>query len=259
MPEEEVQEKQGQEEAQETAASKQDRGPIKLIGATVAICAAGALLAVMAVPSKPEVQRLRGPYPLQIIEKYQANPIDGNLTRFIQFTPHCEYYAYDKKYVETRMSDPFYMAQLKTALGRAVADKTLAEILEGIQRELFSVEVEREIAPVLFPVHIGDTKFPLDKDEQSGLGPGFSFDESTFRGLFYEHVLKLDAVARTIQIDDGPVISYAGDEQDLHVLTQAGESVFVDVAEVNPEFQGELHVGAHGRVRKLMILEPLAQ
>ena len=55
------------------------------------------------------------------------------------------------------------------------------------------------------------------------------------------------------------MVSYTGDEQDLIVLTKTGESIFVDVIDVKPEFQGELQVGIRGRIRKLMVLDPLAQ
>ena len=263
MPEDVVeQEQQGEGDgagADQPTKSARDRGPLKLIGATIGVAVLGAALALMAVPSKPDVEHLEGPHAFQILPSYQANPIDGNLTRFIKFTPHCEYYAYDADYLKTRASDPFYLPRLKTALGRAVANKTLAEILEGIQRELFPVEVEQHIAPVLFPPHVGDTRFPLDRDEESGLGPGFSFEESTFRGLFFEHELALDAKARTIRIDDGPIVTYAGDERDLLVTTSAGETLYLDVIAVVPDFEGTIHVGVRGRIRKVMILEPIAQ
>ena len=113
--------------------------------------------------------------------------------------------------------------------------------------------------PILFPVHIGATGLPLDRDEASGLRPGVSFDEATFRGRFHDHLLKVDAVAQTLQIDDGPVFEFEGDEEDLELHTAAGRTVYVDVTEIVGDFQGEVKVGVHGRIRQLFASDLIAQ
>ncbi|MCP3914816.1 MAG: hypothetical protein GY711_04550 [bacterium] len=257
---EEPDDEQAGEGSEESSEEEKDRGPVKLVGGIVGIVAVGAILAIMAAPSTEERMVLTGPFPFQILEApFQANALDGNLTRYVRFTPHCEFFAYEEAYLATRATDPLYLPELKTALSQSAANKTIAEMLEGIQRELFPVEIQENIAPVLFPLHIGETTFHRETDATSGLRPGFSFEKATFRGLFHDHVLKLDAIAKTLQLDDGVEMTFTGDEQDLIVRSLAGDTLYVDVSAVDPEFQGEVQVGVHGRVRKVMIVDAMAQ
>ena len=69
----------------------------------------------------------------------------------------------------------------------------------------------------------------------------------------------VDAVARTLQIDDGPVVDFEGNEEDLEIRTSTGKVVYVDVTEVVGDYQGELKIGIHGRIRQLFASDLIAQ
>ena len=122
-----------------------------------------------------------------------------------------------------------------------------------------NAELRDMLNPILFPIHLGKTEFPLDIHEESGLRPGLSYARSTFRGKFHDHVLKIDAPAKTLQIDEDPVVTFTGVEEDFELTTQTGDSFFLDVTQVNPEFQGEIQIGVHGHLRQVFATEYIAQ
>jgi hypothetical protein len=69
----------------------------------------------------------------------------------------------------------------------------------------------------------------------------------------------VDGPARTVQINDGPLVTFVGNEEDLQVLSAAGESIYLDVTEFDEDFQGELELGVHGRIRQVFNTQHLAQ
>jgi hypothetical protein len=100
---------------------------------------------------------------------------------------------------------------------------------------------------------------PTRADPTSGVGPGMSAHDSTFRGEHDLHLLKVDAVERSLQIDDGPVIGFEGHETDLSVTTADDSVLYLDVSGLKDGFQGEVRVGVMGRVRRILWNEVLIQ
>lgn len=256
-------EKQVDEDAQAAAAEASEakkKLPIKLIGAVVGLVAGGGILAMVALPKKDVQPTLEGPFHATLLE--DAVPFstrDKNNTRYVKFALDAEFRAYDEKYVAGRSGDPFFASLLQSRIGRTATSKTIAQITEGVNQEVFAEELRAEVEPIVFPLHVGDTVNPLDKDPKTGLRPGVSRSASTFRGRFYDHVLAYDGVERSIRVDDGPAVTFTGDEEDLLVENAQGELLYLDVTHHDPEFVGEIHVGTRGHLRRLILRDVIAQ
>lgn len=236
------------------------RGPLKLVAGVFVLIALGGAAALVSVPSKEQKPRFQGPFQFSLFEeKFSSNTKDNDQRRFLQTLLDCMYFAYDESYLSVRTDDPLYRPILRDTVGRVISDKTLDEASGGPAREVFLAELRDVLDPILFPVHIGDTALPLDQDETSGLRPGISFRRSTFRGRFHDHVLHVDARARTLQIDEGPETSFKGNEEDIEVVSDIGDVVYVDVSELVQDFQGEVPIGVHGRIRQLFASDLIAQ
>ena len=257
-------EKQVDEEAEnpEEGASEETKKklPLKLIGGIVGLVAGGGILAMVALPKKEVEPKLEGPFHATLIEN--AVPFstrDKNNTRYVKFALDAEFRAYDAGYVTGRSGDPFFASLLQSRIGRTATSKTIAQITEGVNQEVFAEELRAEVEPIVFPIHVGETANPLDKDPETGLRPGVSRSASTFRGRFYDHVLRYDGVERSIQIDDGPAVTFGGEEEDLLVETAQGELLYLDVTHHEPEFVGEIHIGTRGHLRRLILRDVIAQ
>lgn len=256
----EKEKKEPEEDAAKAAETKPSRAPLKLVGGIALMVGLGAAAAVMAIPSRHAPKRFKGPFHCSLFEeKFSSNTKDNDQRRFLQTLLDCMYFAYDEEYMQRRASDPLYQPILRDTVGRVISDKTLDEASSGPAREIFLAELRDVLDPILFPVHIGDTVLPLDRDDRTGLRPGISFDEATFRGRFHDHVLKVDAPGRTLQIDDGPAVHFEGREEDLEVADAKGGTIYVDVTEIEPDFQGEVSLGVHGRIRQLFASDLIAQ
>lgn len=239
-------------------APKKDRGPIKMLAGAVGLLAIGGGLAFMAIPSKPEAKpTLQGPLHDQLFEEeFIANTTDASFTRFIKTNPQIEFFAYSPDYVDKRDEDPLYRVWIESDLGALINSQPLSSIID---KEQFAEQVRAKLTPSIFPVHLGNTALPLQVDEESGLRPGDSYRKSTFRGRFHDHVLKIDTTENTLQIDDGPLTVFEGNEIDLPVNSPSGDVIFVDLTELKPDFMGEIPVGVHGRIRQVFITNHLAQ
>ncbi len=260
MAEPEAEAKKDAAEVAEGEEAPKKKGPLKLILGVVGTLALGATAAVVALPGDPPRHRFQGPYHHSLFEeKFSTNLKDNQQRRYLQTLLDCMYFAYDPMYLPGRLEDPLYDPMLRDRVGRMISGKSLQEAYEGPAREAFLAELRDVLNPHLFPLHIGATTQPMQLDEESGLRPGISFDRATFRGRYWEHLLKVDAVARTLQIDEGPVVTYTGTEEDLPLNASTGEVLYIDVTEINPEFQGEVQVGVHGRIRQLFARELIAQ
>ena len=242
-------------------APKKDKGPIKLLGGVIGLIAAGGALAFMALPSKPEVApKFTGPFHHQLFEEqFISNVKDNNFTRFIKTNPQVEYFAYDEAYIKNRVTDPGYTALLQHVFGGLASRQNLDEIYGGTMRDQFAEEIRLSVNSILFPVHIGETSLPLDTDGESGLRPGNSYRHTTFSGRFEDHLLKVDAKAKTMQIDEGPQTTFIGNEEDLPVMDVTGEVLYLDVSNLNSGFVGEVQIGAHGRIRQVFLSSHIAQ
>jgi flagellar basal body-associated protein FliL len=239
---------------------KRAKSPKRMAAAALIVIALGSIAALVAVPSKQSVHRFHGPFNHSLFEeKFNTNLKDNQQRRYLQTLLDCMYFAYSETYLAERAKDPLYEPMLRDAVGRTISDRTLQETYEGPNREVFLEALRDVLNPILFPLHIGDTTQPMQLDEDSGLRPGISFNKATFRGRFWDHVLHVNAPAKTLCVDDGLTVTFLGDEEDLFVGTETGESIFVDVSEIVPDFVGDVHIGVHGRIRQLFARELIAQ
>jgi hypothetical protein len=212
----------------------------------------------VALPAKTGPVSLQGPFVAPLTaDKIQVNLSDSK--SFLVVELNLIYEAVDEAYYAERSADPVYVAELTDVLVATASSKTREEISDKVHKPVFLEEVRKAVEPLLFPVHIGATERPLDRDEDSGLAPGLSNHQGTFRPLYGEHELHVDAGERTLRIDDGPVTSWDDEETDLLVSTTAGESLYVDVSRVQPGYRGELPIGVKGRARRVLWSEVLIQ
>ncbi len=263
MAEEEVKENEEPTEGEESSEDGgKSKGPMKLIGGLVGVIVLGAAAAFMAIPGKEETPRFAGPYSYEVItkdNKISANVLDNAQSRYLQFELTCEYFAYQPTYLDTRITDPLYKPSLMSEINALVAKKRLSEAYVGEAREAFMAEMKDLLNPILFPIHYGKTALPQDVDEMSGIRPGISYHKATFRGRFHGHTLKVDAIEKTLQFGDDSAVSFDGGEEDYRLLTPGGETLFLDLTELKPDFQGEINVGIRGRIRRLYTPEFIAQ
>ena len=96
-------------------------------------------------------------------------------------------------------------------------------------------------------------------DPASGLRPGLGAHAATFRGEHAVHRLRVSAKRKTVQLDDGPVIGFEGPETNLEVPATDGAVLYLDVSGLVAGFEGELAIGAMGRVRRILWNEVLVQ
>ncbi|MFT5150407.1 MAG: flagellar basal body-associated protein FliL, partial [Planctomycetota bacterium] len=251
-------EKENKEKAEgESSEGGSSKAPLKLIGGVVGILALGGLAAFMALPSKEVRPHLTGPYSYDIVpkeEKMSGNTLDNNASRYLQFLLHCEYFAYDPGYLAVRETDPLYKPNMRSSIQALISGKRLAETMAGEMRLSFIAEMQDLLEPIIFPIHFGETALPNDVEETTGLRPGDSYHQATFRGRFFEHVLKIDAVKKTLQLNDETVVTFEGGEENFLLTTPDGETLFLDLTELKPDFQGEVNVGIRGRIRRLNLV-----
>ncbi len=251
-----------EEKPEEKSAKSKEKGkgPFKLLLSAVFLIAGGGALALMAIPGKQKDWRLKGPYFYQLAkEPITVTVPDNSQTRYIKFEGDAEYAAYVEKYVPDREVDVFYRSFLEARFQEVASGRNLKESVIGHQRQLFAEELRVRLDPIVFPVHIGSTRNPLDLDSASGLRPGVSHLEANFRGLIHEHVLKVDGSVPSIQLDDGPRIVFRGDEDDLRIESPSGATLFVDVTHFRDSFQGEVPVGVHGKLRRIILRDAIGQ
>lgn len=261
MADEEEEPKDGEEGSGEES-EKKSKGPMKLLAAVVGLIATGAVLAMMAVPSKEEVKTFAGPamHVFFTDGEIVGNPLDDNFSRYLKFKPSCSFLAYDLSYPETRRTDPHYETILRESLQFTISQYRIDEVMSGSDRDAFAAELEKICEPVLFPVHLGETATPYDPEPESGLRLGDSMERlGSFRGAFYEHVLHVDAPGHTLQMDEGPVTEFSDGDYDVLVEAEDGTKIYVDVSQLDPDFEGDVNVGVMGRIRRMFTGEIMAQ
>lgn len=246
------------------SAPKPGRGKLLFGGGVAGVLGLALALAMMAVPRKqPMIRLLDGPFVTRLSKSdIQVNLSGEGSKRYLVMQLNAEYYAYDEGYVAGRLGggggeggaaseDPLYTAMLKDAMLRLAATKSRDQVTDPVLIDAFLEELREAVDPVLFPVYIGDSKSPRQRDSLSGLRTGDSILESSLRGLLHEHSLRVDAAAKTIALDDGPPVGFEGSERDLRVHSKDGASVHVDVTGLVPEFEGVVPIGVPGRVRRI--------
>jgi flagellar basal body-associated protein FliL len=261
------------------AASGESGGKSKMLFVSLGLCCVlGAVLAMVAIPKKVEHKHaLEGPFVAALSkENLQVNLAGENGKRYLVLNLNAEYFAYAESYVAARLGataapagghgggeatgpDPLYTAMLKDTLLRVAGRKTREQVEDPVQMEAFLMEVRTAVEPLLFPVCIGDSSSPQVADLKSGLLAGESVMESTFRGLLHEHALRVDAEHKSLRLDDGPDVSFKGEERDLKVTAKDGTTSFVNVTRLDPKFSGDVPIGVAGRVRRIYRQQVLVQ
>lgn len=249
-------------EGTEGEEQKKSKGPLKLLGGIVGLIAAGTILAVMAKPSVEVLPKFDGPAMHTFFPDGEivGNTRDDNYSRYLKFSPSCSYFAYDLAYPESRRTDQHYETLLRETMQFLVSQYLMDDVMSASARESFSAALEEITEPILFPVHVGDTTTPYEMDPESGLRIGDSQERSgTFRGGFYEHTLHVNQPERTIQLDEGPELKFGGNEYDLLVEAGDGTKLYLNVSDLVEGFEGEVHVGVKGRIRRMFTGDIIAQ
>lgn len=276
MATEEAKKEEPKTAAAEEGAAPAKKGKVVIIGLVLS-CVLGGALALVAIPKKVEHKHaLEGPFVAALSkENLQVNLAGENGKRYLVLNLNAEYFAYSESYVSARLGgggaadgghggapagpDPLYTAMLKDTLLRVAGRKTREQVEDPVQMEAFLMEVRSAVEPLLFPVCVGDSSSPQAPDTKSGLVAGESVMESTFRGFLHEHELRVDAARKSLRLDDGPEVTFHGEERDLCVTSADGSTVFVSVVRLDPKFTGEVPIGVAGRVRRIYRQQVLVQ
>lgn len=260
MADEEKKENEEGEEGEESSDSPGKKKGILLGGGVVGLVVVAWAASLMAVPAEPEERAFSGPFVAPLSEeKIQVNLAGEGGRRYLVMSLSAVYDAYDETYFATRVIDPLYLPLLQDALIDIGSQKAREEVTSQADRDVFKQEIRTAVDPILFPIHLGDSLTPYDPDTLSGLAPGESVYTSTLRGPQAEHSITVDNVAKSLQLDGGDEIRYAGIETDLELISPTGKVVFVDVTGLEEGFQGEVPVGVLGRVRRVIFSELLVQ
>jgi hypothetical protein len=228
-------------------------------GGGVALLALAYVAALMALPSKgDEEPRLRGPFVAPLTEtKVQVN-LSGSKS-FLVVNFNLIYEAFDEGYYIKRSLDPVYTAELTDVLVGIASAKTREEVSDRVNKPIILEEIRQAVDPLLFPVHIGEGENPNAPDEVSGLAPGLSSHLTTYRPVFGEQVLHVDAVARTLRLGEGPEVTWNENDDDVRVDNELGQMLFVDTSRAVTDFKGDVPIGVRGRIRRLLWNEVLIQ
>jgi flagellar basal body-associated protein FliL len=246
-----------QAETQDEAKPK-GKGKLMIVSGIGIVAAAGAIAAMLAVPSKQVLQRFKGPFTTPLFEdQFSCNLVERE--HYLQMKPEVMYQVYEANYLTTRVTDQLYLPQMKNAVLRIASNKSMEDLFGEANQDGFMEELSEALDPVLFPVHIGETKLPWDPDEESGLRPGLSMDKTNFRGSFYDHTLQVDAAEKTLQLDNGPVTTFKKGDPDVRVVDANGAVIFVDVSGLAEDFSGPVQLGVQGRIIKILPLDMLIQ
>jgi len=242
----------------EAAAAPGDKKKKLLVfgGGALGLVAAAFMVALSAVPKKEEYKTFEGMFvaPLST-DKVTTNLSGDGQKNFCVFRAEAYFEAYDQQYAIDRVADPVYVALMKDVVLRISTRRTEQELNSDVGNAAFREDLRQSIDPLLFPVHIGDTKSPIDADGTSGLRMGISGVRSNFRGSLFDGKLVVEGSPRTIRLGRGRPIEFEGDEKDLRIEDENGRYVFVDVSAMTESFTGTVKIGVHGRIREILFTE----
>jgi len=237
---------------------KSKGGKKKLLfgGGGVLLLAMAFIGALMAVPKKTVERKFAGPFVAPMFsEDLRVNLSGENNKRFAILSLNVVYDAYDQPYYNARMLDAMYTAELKDAMLGIASTKVREEIVDKANKPVFLEEIKQVAEPLLFPVYIGEAKEgeggpPSNPDKESGLALGDT--PPTFRGRYHDHVIRVDAAMKTLQLDGGTEVTFEGDESDLELTAADETKVYVNVTDLAPGFKGEVPIGIKGKIRKVL-------
>lgn len=236
------------------AAAKKQK--VLLVGGVVGVLALAFAAALMAVPKKATKPELLGPFVAPLSPtKLQVNLNDGR--SYLVLNLNVLFDAYQADYLTLRTADPVCNAEVRDQLVAISSAKSRQDVSDKVLKPVYLEEIRHAVEPLLFPMHLGEAPSATEADPKSKLAVGQS--PSTFRGLFEDHVLHVDAVAKSITLDDGAAVTFVGDERDLAVAAPDGAVIRLDVTGLEPEFQGDVKVGVKGHVKRVLWDEVLIQ
>ncbi|MEW6073121.1 MAG: flagellar basal body-associated FliL family protein [Planctomycetota bacterium] len=246
-------------DAETSRVSSPRRKGIALGGGIVGLVATAYLLFLMAVPGSRSNRPFQGPFLVPLTpEKVTVNLLGGSKD-YLVMTVNAEYLAYDEGHVTGRVEDPLYQARQKDALLTLSSSKSKQELNDTTGKEVFRAMIRETLNPLLFPILIGRASDPANPDPRSGLKPGTSTGRATMREGMESHVLHVDAHRRTIALDSGPAVEFAGTETDLLLADAAGRTVYVDVTALDPGFVGEVPIGTLGEIHQIFFGDFISQ
>ena len=247
-------------EGEEAGEAPKSKKGLVLGGGIVGVIALAGIVSMVALPGRSEPPPFDGPF----VTPLSAGDVQVNLKgsegrRYLVMSVSAEYEGYDEAYAQARIADAVYITKQNHALISLGRQKTMADVADKLGEEAFCEEVREAIGPLLFPIHVGNEEHHAKQNEESGLAPGRSIQSSTMRGGYRAHVIRIDAPKGTAALDEGPLTDFDGSEVDLELVNENGLTVFVDTTGVEPEFVGEVHVGAFGRVRAILFQKFITQ
>ncbi len=250
--------KEPEDGADGEAEPKKSKKGLSLGGGMVALVGVAYFGATMGTPSLDPVPQYQGPYVLSLTgeESLQVNLAVTEGNKYLVMKLNVEYDCYDPAYFELRNADDeglHFNALIYDRMLEVAGTKTPEMVSNEASRKALWLELRDALDPICFPIHIGDTNNPYTKDSESGVKPGDSTLLSDLRGRFEDHLLYVDAPAKTLRLDEGESVGYNGVEIDLLVENQDGKSIYVNVSEVNSDYVGELRVGVKGRLRRVLV------
>ncbi len=242
------------------APKKKSKKGLVLGGGMVGLIALAYVASLMAVPKKEVVHELGKPFVVDLhAEDISVNLSGNNNRNYLLLKMRGECISYDQHHSEARIAEPLCQTMLLDKTLTVLSSKTKVEIDTTSGKEALREELRLLLDPILFPVVIGAADGHAGEEEPSGLRTGTSASRGTMRGLFYDHVIHVDGPDKTIALDEGDKVSFHGDEEDLRLLDANGDSVFLDVTSLKPEFEGEVHVGVLGRIRGIYFSKLISQ
>lgn len=263
MADEEKQEADGEAQGGEGQESEEGAGRKKGIlmagGGFVALLAVAFVLAMSAVPKKHEEILFDGPFVVPLTEEDIQVNVGTEKAKYFVFAYKAVHDAYSETYLAERTADPVTVAYLKDRLIGIAEHIDLSRTSDPDYDRMLREEIRDLVSPLLFPVHVGNGAEPHKPDPESGLAPGLNIERSTFRGPFHSHWLHVDTQKRTLQLDDGPVVTYEARDSEVHVTGSDGETVFIDVTHAEEDFAGSIPIGVQGRIRDITKEQKLFQ
>jgi flagellar basal body-associated protein FliL len=242
--------------APEAAPANKKKKLLAIGGGGLGLVAAALMAALAATPKKEEYKTFEGLFVASLSPDKVTTNLSGDAQkRFCVFRAEAYFEAYDQQYALDRVMDPVYAALMKDVVLRISVRRTAQEINSDVGNAAFREDLRLSIDPLLFPVHVGETKTPADVDEASGLKMGISGIRSNFRGSLYDGQLVVDAGDHTLRLGRGQPVKFDGTEKDLRVEDENGRYVFLDVTRMTPGFSGIVKIGVHGRIREILFTE----
>lgn len=232
---------------------KKSKKGLFLATGMLALVGVGYFGATMGVPANQTIPQYEGPFVVPLsADNINVNLATANGSTYLLMKLNAEFDAYTAGELEGRLEDPLFLAILQDQLLTLASTKTEDMISSKDSQDAFMVEIRAAIDPICFPVHIGDSPDPFGADSKSGIKPGDSTLNANLRGRYFDHVLHVDALAKTLRLDEGEAVGFVGDEVDLVVTNAEGDFIFVNVTGLEADYVGDLRVGVKGRIRRIL-------